>query len=97
MRLEGSVKIVRYFIKVTGVVQGVGFRYHVLKIAERHHVQGHVSNADREVHIEAEGPESSVDMFMRSIKTSPPEGAKIRDIIVDVIPLKGDKGFKVKT
>ena len=96
MKAEGTVKIVRYLIRISGLVQGVGFRYHILKLAEQHRVSGHVANGDKELFIEVEGIESAIDMFLRSIRLDVPAGAKIRAIGVETIALKGDRGFRIK-
>lgn len=51
-----------------GRVQGVGFRYTVLQIANEYNVTGFVSNAvDGRVHLEAEGREDEVNSFIDSI------------------------------
>ncbi|MHB0996440.1 MAG: acylphosphatase, partial [Elusimicrobiales bacterium] len=48
--------IVRKKILVKGVVQGVGFRPHIYKLAAEHRLAGWVKNDASGVTIEAEGP-----------------------------------------
>jgi acylphosphatase len=52
----------------SGRVQGVGFRYTVLRIAKEYDVAGYVRNlVDGRVQLEAEGRESEVAAFVNSI------------------------------
>lgn len=57
------MKIARKFI-VSGVVQGVGFRYFAQRAAARHQVTGYVRNLpDGRVEALAEGTEQTVEDF----------------------------------
>ncbi|MEN8119173.1 MAG: acylphosphatase [Bacteroidota bacterium] len=52
-------------IKVTGKVQGVGFRYHAQKMANESGIKGFVKNEyDGSVYIEASGKKENVYQFV---------------------------------
>ena len=52
-----------YRIKITGIVQGVGFRPHVYRLATEYGLKGWVLNASTGVYIEVEGDEDKVEAF----------------------------------
>ncbi|MDT8285282.1 MAG: acylphosphatase, partial [Thermovirgaceae bacterium] len=51
-------------ISVRGVVQGVGFRPFVYKLATTHGLKGWVCNTSKEVLIEVEGGTGAIDRFL---------------------------------
>lgn len=58
-------------IKVSGDVQGVGFRFTARALSKRFEVNGWVrNNRDGTVSIEAEGTAAELDRFLQAIKTS---------------------------
>lgn len=65
---------------VSGRVQGVGFRYHVLHSARRFGVIGDVRNlADGRVEIRAAGPGDDIAELLAAVRTGPP-GSQVRSI-----------------
>lgn len=57
---------------ISGIVQGVGFRFFVQRSAARHQVLGYVQNlADGRVEAFAEGIEKSVEAFKHDLTTGP--------------------------
>ena len=61
-----------YNIRVTGRVQGVGFRYSAMRMAQSFAVTGFVRNeADGSVYIEAEGEEPNLGLFLDWCETGP--------------------------
>jgi acylphosphatase len=61
-----------YKISVTGLVQGVGFRWNVANEARIRGVTGFVKNlSDGNVYIEAEGSEEQLDAFVEWCKMGP--------------------------
>ena len=64
-------------LRVSGVVQGVGFRPFVHRLAERHGLAGAVRNASGEVEIEIEGPTHELDAFLRELTAEAPPLARI--------------------
>lgn len=87
----------RVRIVVTGVVQGVGFRYFTYALARRLGLDGYVRNRmDGAVEAEAEGDEGAVNAFVAELRTGP-GAAHVRG--VDVVPLEpgGEyDGFEVR-
>ena len=62
-------------ILVDGIVQGVGFRWFVLKIASSYGIKGWVKNRFRgDVEIYAEADREIIDAFIREIKKGPSFG-----------------------
>lgn len=64
---------VRVRIEITGVVQGVGFRWFAREKARRWGLPGWVRNRpDGSVEIVVEGPASSVDGLIEMLRAGPP-------------------------
>ena len=58
---------------VSGVVQGVGYRYFVLRIARRLGVRGYVRNLpDGRVEVYAEGTSEQLDQLRAYLREGPP-------------------------
>jgi hydrogenase maturation protein HypF len=64
-------------LDVTGVVQGVGFRPFVHRLALRHGLAGWVRNASGEVQIEVEGTGAGLEGFLRELREEAPPLARI--------------------
>lgn len=64
-------------IKIEGVVQGVGFRPHVYRLAAAHGIAGWVLNSSEGVTIWAEGTEAQLEAFYRDLLARPPKLARI--------------------
>ena len=63
--------VARRFI-ISGLVQGVGYRYFVLRAAARHQVFGTVRNLpDERVEVVAEGDREAMDEFKKDLATGP--------------------------
>ena len=76
---------------VSGRVQGVGFRYHVLHSARRFGVLGDVRNlADGRVEIRAMGPDGEIAELLAAVRTGPP-GSQVRSI--ETLDLEQDLMF----
>ncbi len=75
---------------VQGVVQGVGFRPFVARLAGQLGLAGHVTNTTRGVEIEVQGGPGAVDAFARRLAADAPPVAAI--LSVDAAPLPPDPG-----
>jgi hydrogenase maturation protein HypF len=64
-------------LHVTGVVQGVGFRPFVHRLAQRHGLAGAVRNASGQVEIEIEGERAELEAFQRELINEAPPLARI--------------------
>src|SRR6202167_2986147 len=88
---------VRKHIQVRGIVQGVGFRPFVYKLAKSLGLTGYVFNSSAGVTIEIEGGRSEVDEFLRTLKNDPPQLAEIAQITVSDMEAQGSTGFSILT
>ena len=88
-------KDIRKRILIKGVVQGVGFRPHVYKLAVERRLAGWVKNDAAGVTIEAQGPEAELAGFIRELQTRRPPAARIDSLKTSALPLKGDKSFTI--
>jgi hydrogenase maturation protein HypF len=82
-------------ITVHGVVQGVGFRPFIYRLAHEQGLAGWVRNTSGSVEIEVEGEESSVDRLLQEIEKSAPPMARIEEIASSPMPPTGYTGFKI--
>ncbi|MEA1958607.1 MAG: carbamoyltransferase HypF [Chloroflexota bacterium] len=69
-------------VKVRGVVQGVGFRPFVYRLARELDVRGWVRNTSGDVEIAVEGNVGSVDAFVAALRSKAPPQARVEDIDV---------------
>ena len=88
--------IPRKHIEVRGVVQGVGFRPFVYRIARLAGVRGYVLNSSRGVEIEAEGTNSSIERFLRALQQDLPPLAHIGRMTISEMPPRGDPAFVIR-
>lgn len=70
-------RITRRIIRVSGVVQGVGFRPFVATLARRFGVRGWVRNTSGSVEVDAEASADVLDSFMCALRTEAPSLARI--------------------
>ncbi len=82
-------------VLVRGVVQGVGFRPFVHRVANELGLAGHVGNDAAEVFIEVEGEPGSIDAFIGRLRTEAPPLAMIESIDADILPPCGSVGFRI--
>ncbi len=73
-------------IEIRGVVQGVGFRPWIYRLAQEEGLAGRVRNDTMGVTIEAFGSESALDLFMRRLESIPPPAAHIQEVRSSPIP-----------
>lgn len=74
-----SIKI-RKRIEVKGIVQGVGFRPFIYKLAHKFGLTGFVSNDNNGVEIEVEGTPENVEEFITAISNEAPPLSQIIEI-----------------
>ena len=83
-------------IHVTGIVQGVGFRPFVYRLAKRNLINGWVLNAPDGVTIHAEGESQLLDGFVLEIAQNAPASARVKKIDLKEIPLQGYEDFQIR-
>ena len=67
-------------LSIRGVVQGVGFRPFVHRLALRHELAGWVRNASGDVQIQVEGDPTAVATFLRDLQAEAPPLARIDEL-----------------
>ncbi|HEY0554754.1 MAG TPA: carbamoyltransferase HypF [Thermoanaerobaculia bacterium] len=83
------------FLRVRGVVQGVGFRPFVYRLAREHGLTGWVRNGGDGVEIHAEGEAEALDAFARGFG-APPPASRIADLEVETVPVRGCDRFEIR-
>ena len=84
---------VRRQIEVSGIVQGVGFRPYVYRLATGRHLSGTIRNTAAGVTIEIQGPAESVQDFVEHLPAEAPPLARITSVAVHDMPCNGDQEF----
>ena len=82
-------------IKITGIVQGVGFRPFVYNLAMRMKLKGWVRNTSAGVDIEVDGAESTLREFARRLRDEAPPLALIAALEVESCPSNGFTIFEI--
>ena len=85
-----------YSIKIRGVVQGVGFRPFVYRLAQANGLTGWVLNAEEGVEIHLEGEERPLKLFLEELK-NPPPAATIVTLRVTPVEAAGFREFIIRT
>jgi len=85
----------RIRVKVSGRVQGVGFRPTVYRYAIEHGLTGFVRNAPSGVEIEVEGLPQALTAFIAGLQDRPPRQAIIEQLIHEDVPALGDTTFQI--
>ncbi|MBI1747343.1 MAG: acylphosphatase [Acidobacteria bacterium] len=81
---------------ISGIVQGVGFRYFVYKAAQRHYIKGWVRNlADGRVEVTAEGEDTDIRQFVADLRRGPPM-AQVENIEVKELTPTQPREFSIK-
>jgi len=86
---------VRREIEVSGIVQGVGFRPYIYRLATERDLAGQISNTAAGVVIEIEGQANLVDDFLARLPQEAPPLARITRIALREIPCNQDRGFRI--
>ena len=84
----------RYYVK--GRVQGVGYRYFVLRQAEALGIAGFARNLpDGRVEVVAEGPDEALERFEERLRLGPAFAA-VRGVERVETSARGDAGFYIR-
>ena len=82
---------------ISGMVQGVGFRYFTQRVAARHQVRGYVKNLDDgRVEAFAQGSDAAVEAFKHDI-TAGPRFSRV-DVVEEIVgePENGLLSFRIE-
>lgn len=87
----------RLAVRVKGIVQGVGFRPFVYRLARQNSLTGFVFNDDEGVLLEIQGEQDSLAKMTAALRTEAPPAASVTEVIVQAKKvLTADKIFTIK-
>ena len=81
--------------RVSGTVQGVGFRPHVFRLATGLELGGHVLNDEYGVLIEVEGAPERIEEFLARLAADAPPMAAVEDLVTVDTPATGEREFTI--
>ena len=90
-----NMQQVRRGVLVCGVVQGVGFRPFVYRLAMEEGLAGFIGNDTDGVTIEIEGPQQRVEAFLARLRAEAPPLSRIDSVTVRELPSSGEAGFRI--
>lgn len=93
--MSGTLAVERVRLRVRGVVQGVGFRPFVHRLAHRHGLSGFVRNDAGGVVVEAEGSPLVLAAFVQAIPAEAPPLAHVAGIDVEACSPLFQPGFAI--
>ncbi len=85
----------RAHIVIRGVVQGVGFRPYVYRLAQELHLYGYVQNSIHGVIIEIEGSQEHIDTFLIRFPKEIPPLASLHEMSVQYLDPSGYASFVI--
>jgi acylphosphatase len=87
---------IRRHALVTGVVQGVGFRWFVERVARSRGLGGWVRNMpDGGVELEVEGPAGEVESFLDEVRVGP-RSSRVDGVVVSDAKVQGTEDFSIR-
>ncbi|MBI5445860.1 MAG: carbamoyltransferase HypF [Deltaproteobacteria bacterium] len=95
MRDRKGPPIVRVGATVEGIVQGVGFRPFVYRLAAARGLSGWVRNGASGVLLEVEGAEGEIRAFLQELRERAPPLAAVGAISAEELPAEGREGFAI--
>jgi hydrogenase maturation protein HypF len=87
---------IRAQVVVRGIVQGVGFRPFVYRLAREHGLGGWVLNSTQGVVIEVEGERERIEDFLDQLQAEPPPRALIEKVETSLLPPVGYSSFVIE-
>ncbi len=85
----------RLRLHFAGIVQGVGFRPAIWRLATGLRLSGFVCNRPDGVVVEIEGPEKALAGFREQLDKALPAAARIRQRRTEILPATGERGFAI--
>ncbi len=90
-----SATLRRLRLRVDGVVQGVGFRPYVHRLAGELGLDGFVGNDERGVVIEVQGEPEAVEALLARLPAEAPPLASIERVTQEAVPARAERGFSI--
>jgi hydrogenase maturation protein HypF len=85
----------RRAITIAGIVQGVGFRPFVFRLATAKRLNGFVRNTAGSVYIEVEGPRLALNDFLECVRNEAPTLARIESVEWRSVPVRHVDDFSI--
>jgi hydrogenase maturation protein HypF len=82
-------------IHIKGLVQGVGFRPFIYRLARAHNLCGTVKNNNQGVNIHLEGKSEDIDNFIKTLPSSIPEASTISELSHFSAEIEGHNEFVI--
>ena len=82
-------------VHITGIVQGVGFRPFVYNLAVSLNLKGWVKNTSAGVHIEVDGDQETLDIFLQKLRDDAPSLSRIDEFSASFRPASGFSSFDI--
>jgi len=92
---QAPEKIAAWRLQVCGVVQGVGFRPFVYRLATDCGLKGWVCNTASDVTMVLEGPAAALARFQEGLRNPPPR-ARVEQVMLTDEPFTGYPGFEIR-
>ncbi|MDR0308754.1 MAG: acylphosphatase, partial [Coriobacteriales bacterium] len=86
-----------YDLHITGLVQGVGFRPFIYRLARQHGLNGWVLNASDGVHVHVEGRGSDFQSFLEQIELEAPPASDIQEIYLQPGDSRSCSDFEIRS
>lgn len=83
-------------IQVQGIVQGVGFRPFVHRLALQNNLKGYAYNDAQGIIIHIQGNSKDTDIFLEQLKSQAPVLSKIENIEIEEYPMESFNDFQIK-
>jgi hydrogenase maturation protein HypF len=87
--------VLRRGVLVRGIVQGVGFRPFVYRLAIEEGLTGSIGNHSDGVTIELEGSSMHMEAFLSRLRAETPPLARIDSVAIQQLPPTGEEGFHI--
>ena len=87
----------RVRLQVSGIVQGVGFRPFVYKLAHKLSLSGFIYNSGHGVEIELQGSATTIQKFVEQLNEHPPTLSRIDNISSEDLETKDEQTFTIKS
>jgi acylphosphatase len=96
MFLSQSMQVLQVHVLISGVVQGVGYRFTTDRVAQQLSLKGWVRNLpDGRVEALFEGSQEQIDQMLTWCHQGP-AGARVTEVLVNYREPEGHRGFEIR-
>jgi hydrogenase maturation protein HypF len=87
---------VAYNCTIKGLVQGVGFRPFIFKLAHKINIHGWVLNTNQSVKLHIEGTQENITLFIEEIKNKKPVASRIESLTLEIAKFQNIQLFEIR-